>query len=181
MRSEKILSVTPRAFTRREKTSIRQDVKRFQKIGRDHGCTVLEDYAEFVAERLRYQDNGDLTTKSFELIRGLGAYFGDALLDHTPMVRIAGEMHVNIPQGRDTENLMDSHPGWLLGDQITTQSVIVPLIITDRVTTSMQWTESLDDIFDEIVDWNQGYLTRDDIRTPWVLGPDLEVPAFWAA
>lgn len=181
MQSQKTVSVIPRAFTRREKTCIRQDVKRFQKIGRDHGCAVLEDYAEFVVERLRYHDDGDLTSRSFELVRGFGAYFGDLLLSYSPMVRIAGELRMTNPNGRLTENLMDSHPGWLLADQMTTQSVVVPLIITDRVTSSSYWAESLDDIFDEIVDWNQGYLSQDDIRTPWILGPDLEVPDLWAA
>lgn len=181
MQLERIVSVTPRAFTRREKTCIRQDVKRFQKIGRDHGCTVLEDYAEFVAERLRYNDTGILTTRSVELIRGLSAYFGDLLLHYTTMVRIAGEPRITNYESRTTRNFIETFPGWLVADQITTQSVMVPMIVYDRVTTSTFWTESLDDIFDEIVDWNEGYLTRDDVHTPWILGPDLEMSDFWAA
>ena len=181
MQSERIVSVIPRAFTRREKTCIRQDVKRFQKIGRDHGCAVLEDYAEFVAERLRYHEAGELTTRSVELIRGLGAYFGDLLLHYTTMVRVAGELRMTSEEKRSIRNVMDTFPGWLVADQITTQSVMVPLIVHDRVTSSTYWTESLDDIFDEIVDWNEGYLTRDDVHTPWIFGPDLEMSDFWAA
>ena len=45
-----------REFTRREKTCIRQDVKRFEKIGRDHHCNSLEDYVDFVRERIRFTD-----------------------------------------------------------------------------------------------------------------------------
>lgn len=37
-----------RTFSRREKTCIRQDVKRFEKIRRGHGCEVLDDFVEFL-------------------------------------------------------------------------------------------------------------------------------------
>src|SRR5699024_8613217 len=114
MQLERIVSVTPRAFTRREKTSIRQDVKRFQKIGRDHGCAVLEDYAEFVAERLRYDDTGILTYRSVELIRGLSAHFGDLLLHYTSMVRIAGEPRITNCENRTLHNFVETFPGWLV-------------------------------------------------------------------
>lgn len=173
--------VAPRPFTRREKTIIRQDVKRFQKIGRDHGCTLLEDYAEFVSERLRRDDEGNLTAKSFELVRGLGAHFGDLLLDYTPMTRVTGDLDVTYLSATEAKNIVDKHPGWLMVDQWTTQSVLIPFVIADRLLVSNYWAASLDDIFDEIVDWNQGYLTKDDLRTAWALGPDLEDADFWAA
>ena len=89
-----VVQVTPRAFTRREKTIIRQDVKRFEKIGRDHRCVSLEDYANFVADRMKTDDHGGLTPKSFELFRGLVAYFGDQLLYETTLARLTGEVHI---------------------------------------------------------------------------------------
>ena len=181
MHNEYIFAISPRALTRREKTCIRQDVKRFEKIGRDHGCTSFEDYAEFVGERTRRDDEGFLPQKSFELFRGLGAYFGDQLLDETTMTRSTGDLRAHEPHDTLAQQIVANHPGWLLVDHLTDQSVIIPCIMTQRIFSANYWSASLDDIFDELVDWNQGYLTNDDVQTPWVSGPDLEEIDLWAA
>src|SRR5699024_11614235 len=94
---------TPRKFTRREKTIIRQDVKRFEKIGRDHGCTTLEEYAEYVTERTHRDADGYLTQKSFGLFRALGAYFGEQLLYNTTMTRATCNVQVRKADDRLTQ------------------------------------------------------------------------------
>ena len=181
MHSNLSFVMTPRAFTRREKTCIRQDVKRFQKISRDHGCATFEDYAEFVYERTRRDDEGHLTQKSFELFRGLGAFFGDQLLDETTMSRGTANVEKDESPEALAHLIVANYPGWLLLDHLTGQSVVIPFIMSQRIFTSNYWTASLDDIFDEIVDWNHGYLTVDEVQTPWIAGPDLEAVNLWAA
>lgn len=173
--------MTPRAFTRREKTCIRQDVKRFHKISRDHGCTTFEHYAEFVFERTRRDEEGHLTQKSFELFRGLGAFFGDQLLNETTMSRSTGVLEQEDQQETLMQQIVANFPGWLVVDHLTDQSVLIPCIMSQRILTSNYWSASLDDIFDEIVDWNHGYLTVDEVQTPWIAGPDLEAVDLWAA
>lgn len=172
---------TPRKFTRREKTIIRQDVKRFEKIGRDHGCTTLEEYAEYVAERTHRDADGYLTQKSFELFRALGAYFGEQLLYNTTMTRATCNVQVRKADDRLTQDMVASNPGWLLADMKVKQSVIVPYVMIERLFPVSPWTESLDDLLDQIIDWNHGYLLQEEINTAWVAGYDLEPVGFLAA
>ena len=163
-----------REFSRGEKTCIRQDVKRFEKIGRDHGCATLDNYADFVTERTRRDDEGFLTQKSFELFRGLGAYFGHQLLQNTTLSRIACDVQPKGSHGHLTAAIAEANPGWLVADIHLNQYVIVPYLIVECVFPTSPWLDSLDDIFDQIIDWNHGYLSLEDIATIWVFGHDRE-------
>lgn len=147
-----------RALTRREKTVIRQDVKRFEKIGRDHHCHTLEDFATFVRERLRIADTGQFTPKSLQLVGGLTAYFGDRLIRATDFIRIA-----TTPQAA---------PGWMLRDPSTFQTVFVLDLIIEHVIAMHPWEPTLDDIRDELVDWNAGYTETVELFTDHVWDPD---------
>lgn len=174
-----IVQVAPRAFTRREKTVIRQDVKRFEKIGRDHRCVSLEDYANFVVDRMKTDDNGALTPKSFELFRGLVAYFGDQLLYETTLARLAGEVHIE-GQG-PLDALGGSIPGWLLADRFEDLHVLVEPLIYDRIFGHQQWPVPLDDLRDQIIDWSHGYLFTAEVETFWVFGEDMAPEEFLTA
>lgn len=178
---DRTMTLKYRTFSRREKTCIRQDVKRFEKIGRDHGCTTFDEYVEFVAERTRRDDDGFLTQKSFELFRGLGAYFGDQLLDHTTMTRVACDIQGFHPEDNSIVVMAESNPGWLISDVVRDQNVIVPYLMTEQVFPITPWRDSLDDVFDQIIDWNQGYLFKEDLGTACVFGEDLEPFEFRAA
>lgn len=179
--SERDIALKFRTFSRHEKTCIRQDVKRFEKIGRDHGCGTLDEYVEYVAERTRRDDGGFLTQRSFELFRGLGAYFGDQLLRNTTMSRVACDVLSHHPKHHVTVIMAESNPGWLISDVLTNQNVIVPSLMTEHVFPLSPWINSLDEIFDQIIDWNQGYLGIDDLGTASVFGEDLEPLNFLAA
>lgn len=172
------IHVRPRSFTRREKTSIRQDVKRFEKIGRDHKCVTMADFANFVTDRLKYKD-GRITATSKSLIRGLTVYFGEQLLYNTTLARLA----VDITSGAQQliTDLRDENPGWLLADRFIGQTVLVWPIVFDYVTLAPQCATSLDDLLDQLIDWNHGYLFRDEIETPWAFGYDLEPEDYLAA
>jgi len=172
------IQVTPRPFTRREKTSIRQDVKRFEKIGRDHKCVTMEDFADFVTNRMKYKD-GKITVTSKSLIRGLTVYFGEQLLYNTTMARLA----IDVTGGTQhlISTLRSENPGWLLADRFVGQTVLVWPIVVDYVTQGHQCSTSLDDLLDQLIDWNHGYLFREEIETPWALGHDLEPENFLAA
>ena len=156
-----------REFTRREKTCIRQDVKRFEKIGRDHGCDSLEDYAEFVRERMRFTDEGDFTLKSLLLVRGLIAYFGDRLIRETMLERVA----ITVQQT----------PGALVRDPQTFQTVFVANLIFDYLMTDDLWAPTLDEIMDELVDWNYGYLDTEDVQTNHAWDPNTGLHDYLAA
>src|SRR5699024_10016778 len=116
------IQVTPRAFTRREKTIIRQDVKRFEKIGRDHKCVTMEDFADFVTNRMKYKD-GKITVTSKRLIRGLTVSFGEQLLHTTTMARLP----IDLTGGTQPRSspLRSATPGWLLADRFVSQTVLV--------------------------------------------------------
>lgn len=146
-----------REFTRREKTCIRQDVKRFEKIGRDHHCNSLEDYVDFVRERIRVTDEGGITTKSLLLIRGLIAYFGDRLIRQTTMERVA--------------TTLQHTPGSLVRDPQTFQTVFIANLIFDHLIADDLWAPSLDEIMDELIDWNDGYLDTEDVQTDHAWDP----------
>lgn len=156
-----------REFTRREKTCIRQDVKRFQKIGRDHRCDSLEDYAHFVRERIKITNEGEFTIKSLSLIRGLIAYFGDRLIRETNLERVA--------------TTLQRTPGWLLRDPKTFQAVFVSDLIIDFLITNKLWEPTLDEIMDELIDWNYGYLDTEDLHTVHVWDPDTGLQDYLAA
>jgi hypothetical protein len=177
---DEVVDLSFRGFSRREKTIIRQDVKRFEKIGRDHGCTLLDEFVEYVAERTKRDDEGYLTQKSFILFRGLGAYFGDQLIRHTMMGRFACDVRVH-GSNNDTMTVMaQANPGWLVSDVMLDQHVIVPYLMTEHVFPT-GWAPSLDDIFDQLIDWNQGYLIKEELDTTCVFGEDLEPVNFYAA
>lgn len=171
--------LNPRPFTRREKTSIRQDVKRFEKIGRDHGCVTLEDYADFVAERIKYDEQGRLIPKSFWLFRGLVSYFGHQLLNETTLARMTGE--IEDAQFGTSGLLSEEIPGWLLVDRFSGLSVFVAPLVYGRILGNEYWSESLDDLMDQIIDWNHGYLFRDEVDTPWIAGEAVEPDEYSAA
>lgn len=170
-----------RKFSRREKTSIRQDVKRFEKIGRDHGCCTLDDYVEFVALRTRRDDDGFLTQKSFELFRGLGSYFGDQLLHNTTMIRVGCDIQPDDPEDYLTPLMAKAHPGWLLSDLLMDQQVIVPYLMAEHVFPTTPWSASLDDVFDQLIDWNQGYLSIEEVETSSLWGDDIDPLDSYAA
>ena len=156
-----------REFTRREKTCIRQDVKRFEKIGRDHRCDSLEDYAYFVRERLRYTDQGEFTLKSLMLVRGLIAYVGDQLIRQTGLERVITTLQLA--------------PGWLLRDPGTYQTVFVGDVVINHLITDDMWAPTLDEIVDELIDWNYGYLDKEDLSTDHVWDPDSGLSDYLAA
>ena len=147
-----------REFTRREKACIRQDVKRFEKIGRDHRCDSLEDYVVFVRERMRFTDEGDFTVKSLLLVRGLIAYFGDRLIRETTLERVA--------------TTLQHTPGSLVRDPQTFQTVFVANLIFDYLMTDDLWAPSLDEIMDELVDWNDCHLATEDVQTAHAWDPN---------
>lgn len=181
MTSAPPLNLTPRAFSRSEKTILRQDVKRFQKIGRDHGVIAFDDYAYFVIDRIKHEDSGKLTQKSFTLLRGLMSYFGEELLYETTLARLATDLTVAGDDPLLWERYWSDTPGRLLVDRFAGQTVMVANIIHDRVFATDQRPMPLDEIFDQIIDWNQGYLIRDEVETPWVLGNDIEPEDYLAA
>lgn len=156
-----------REFTRREKTCIRQDVKRFEKIGRDHRCDSLEDYAHFVRERMKYSDTGEFTIKSLTLVRGLIAYVGDQLKRETNLERVM--------------TTLELAPGWLLRDPDTFQTVFVGDVVIEYLITNDFWAPTLDEIIDELIDWNYGYLETEDLHTRHVWDPDTGLGAYLAA
>lgn len=156
-----------REFTRREKTCIRQDVKRFEKIGRDHHCQSLDDYANFVRERMKRTVDGEFTLKSVMLIRGFIAYFGDRLMRETNLARVA--------------TTLELAPGWLLRDAETFQTVFVGDVIVDCLLTDDLWAPTLDEIMDELIDWNYGYLDTEDVPTPHVWDPNTGLQNYLAA
>lgn len=156
-----------REFTRREKTCIRQDVKRFEKIGRDHRCDSLDDYADFVRERLRFTDEGYFTTKSVSLVRGLIAYVGDQLIRATNLERVMTTLQLA--------------PGWLLRDPGTYQTVFVGDLVIGYLLTHDLWGPTLDDIMDELVEWNDGYLDKEDLYTRHVWDPEIGLGDYLAA
>lgn len=165
------IQVAPRAFTRREKTIIRQDVKRFEKIGRDHHCVDLEDYANFVADRMKTDEQGAITPKSFELFRGLVAYFGDQLLYETTLARLTGDVCIEGQEPIDA--LGDTIPGWLLADRFEDLHVLVGPLIYDRIFGRQQYPVPLDELRDQIIDWSHGYLFTAEVETFWVFGEDI--------
>lgn len=175
------ISFHPREFTRREKTCIRQDVKRFEKIGRDHHCDTFEDYVDFVRNRLKFDEDEQLTLKSYELFRGLTAYFGDQLLRNTAFQRVAGEAWIRARDNTETQLGGNALPGWLLFDAGTGQLIYVSWIVLEQVLVAPYRSASLDDIFDEIIDWNHGYLLREDLHTSGVGGPDVGLEDYLAA
>lgn len=181
MSAQPVLELTPRVFTRREKTTIRQDVKRFEKIGRDHGVITFDDYAFFVADRVKFDDGDKLTEKSFTLMRGLIAYFGEELLYETTLARLATDLSTHNQYQAVSESTWNALPGRLLVDRFAGQTVLVTNIIYDRVFPADRWPVSLDEIFDQIIDWNQGYLIRDEVDTKWVIGNDIEPEDYLAA
>src|SRR5699024_719574 len=170
-----------RNFTRREKTSIRQDVKRFEKIGRDHGCDSFDDYAEYVRERTKRDDEGFLLQKSFELFRGFGAYFGDQLIRATSMTRTACNMTLDGLGSEVFAEMVEHNPGWMVADMRLPQMVVVPYLISEQLFVDDPWPTALDDIFDQIIDWNLGYLDQLEIDSAWVIGVDLEPVRYSAA
>lgn len=172
--------VTLRPFTRREKTSIRQDAKRFHKIGRDHGCVTLDDYAEFVSQRLRHDAEGFLTQKSTDYLRGLGVYFGEQLMNESSLVRVAAELTGKLASPTAKE-IIEGQPGWFMIDVLQDQCVLIPVAINEHVLGGPQWRNSLDDFLDQIVDWNLGYVSRDDLVTNALVGSDVEPDAYLAA
>lgn len=181
MSVEKTIQVVPRVFTRREKTLNRQDVKRFEKIGRDHGCLAMEDYANFVIDRIKFDDDGRLTIKSFELLRGLVAFFGNELVWQSTLARLAVDMKSQHPDDEVLEHWTTFMPGWLLVDGFADQHVFVANIIYDRIIRADSWLVPLDDILDQIIDWNHGYLIRDEVDTRWIAGYDIEPEDYLAA
>lgn len=181
MTTAKPLNLTPRAYSRREKTILRQDVKRFQKIGRDHGVMAFDDYAYFVIDRVKRDESGQLTQKSFTLLRGLISYFGEELLYETTLARLATDLTVTGDDPLLWERQWGDTPGRLLVDRFAGQTVMVADIIHSRVFANDQWPIALDEIFDQIIDWNQGYLIRDEVETPWVIGNDIEPEDYLAA
>lgn len=181
MTTAKPVEITPRAFTRREKTSIRQDVKRFEKIGRDHGCVTMEDYARFVSDRLKPNDQGGISPSSWGLIRGLAVYFGEQLLYNTTLARMAADFADEDPGVQLAIDWHEGNPGGLLVDRFAGQHVFVPSIILERLDESHRWPVSLDEILDQIIDWNHGYLFREEVETRFVIGEDIEPDASMAA
>lgn len=166
------IRMTPRAFTRREKTIIRQDVKRFEKIGRDHNCVELEDYANFVADRFKKDDQGLMTPKTFQLFRGLVAYFGEQLLYETTLARLTGEVEF---EGQGFLDSVDATvPGWLLVDRFSSLDVFVAPLIYDRIAENQRLPVPLDVLMDQIIDWNHGYLFNDEVETSWIFGENVE-------
>lgn len=174
MSTETILYTTPRPFTRREKTLLRQDVKRFEKIGRDHGCVTMEDFANFVTDRLKYDEAGNLTEYSRKLFRGLVTYFGEQLQYNTTLARMANDVEIEKPCSTLGWAIFQDVPGWLLVDRFWNQSVVVVMIVAERIFRPNPWPTSLDDILDQIIDWNQGYIFIDEIETAWISGDDME-------
>lgn len=182
MTAAQLLNLTPRAFNRREKTILRQDVKRFQKIGRDHGVSTFEDYAYFVIDRIKRDESGKLTDKSFALFRGLTGYFGEELMNETTLARLATDLTVTEdPDAEAVEQYWSAVPGRLLVDRFAGQTVMIADIIYTRVFVADRFPMPLDEIFDQIIDWNQGYLIRDEVETPWVIGNDIEPEDYLAA
>ncbi len=175
------LALMVRDFSRREKTSIRQDVKRFEKIGRDHGCRTLDDYVEFVTERTRRDEEGNFTQRSFELFRGLGAYFGQRLMDETTLSRLAADVSPGAQHEDLTQQMVEANPGWLLADFFQDQFVTVPFLLTDHIFANSWGQASLDDLFDELIDWNHGYLSKDDVEAAGLFGSDVVPDLFLAA
>lgn len=156
-----------REFTRREKTQLRQRVKRFEKIGRDHHCAVLEDYVNFVRDRFRVTDQKLPTDKSAELVLGLIAYVGDRLIRATDLERIAVSDRVL--------------PGGLIRDPNTFQTVFVDSLVLEQIVGFNRWVPSLDEIFDQLVDWNLGYLCKEDLQTTQVWDPEIGLQNYLAA
>ncbi|GAA2044072.1 hypothetical protein GCM10009720_26200 [Yaniella flava] len=181
MTMEKPVELVPRAFTRREKTSIRQDVKRFEKIGRDHGCVSMEDFAHFVSDRVKSNSAGGLTSSSKELIRGLAVYFGEQLLYNTTLARLAVDFVDDDSTLRSAIAWHEENPGGVLVDRFAGQSVFAPSIILERLDESHRWPVSLDEILDQIIDWNHGYLFREEVETLFITGEDIEPDASMAA
>lgn len=175
------LQLTPRVFTRREKTILRQDVKRFEKIGRDHGVTTFDDYAHFVIDRIKYDDDDKLTEKSFNLVRGLTAYYGEQLLYDTTLARLATDIAGDVLEHERFATWWKATPGLLLVDRFAGQSVMVASIIWDRIFPSDRWPMGLDELFDQIIDWNHGYLIQDEVDTQWVTGNDMKPEDYLAA
>lgn len=175
------LNLTPRAFTRREKTILRQDVKRFQKIGRDHGVITFEDYAYFVTDRMKRDGFGQLTENSLALLRGFISYFGEELMHETTLARLATDLTVTQSAAQEVQQHWNSVPGRLLVNRFVGQQVLVAGVIQDRVFGTAPWPMPLDEIFDQIVDWNQGYLIKDEVETRWVIGNDIEPEDYLAA
>lgn len=174
------LQLTMRPFTRREKTSIRQDSKRFHKIGRDHGCVTLDDYADFVSQRLRRDADGFLTQKSRDYLRGLGVYFGEQLMNESSLMRVAAGFTGQMADPVATA-ITEAQPGWFMADMLQNQFVMIPVAINEHVLGGSSWRDSLDDLLDQIVDWNLGYLSRDDLTTNAIVGSDIEPDLYLAA
>src|SRR5690625_7602562 len=86
------------------------------------------------------------------------------------MTRATCNVQVRKADDRLTQDMVASNPGWLLADMKVKQSVIVPYMMIERLFPVSPWTESLDDLMDQIIDWNHGYLLQEEINSECVAG-----------
>src|SRR5699024_9133066 len=147
----------------------------------DHGVTTFDDYAHFVIDRIKYDDDDKLTEKSFNLVRGLTAYYGDQMLYDTTLARLATDIAGVVLEHESFATWWKATPGLLLVDRFAGQSVMVASIIWDRIFPSDRWPMRLYVLFYQIIDWNHGYLLQYKVDTKLVTDNDIESEDYLAA
>lgn len=97
------------------------------------------------------------------------------------MSRIPSDVRRVNPADEVTSVMAQTNPGWLMANLWMDQLIIVPYLMTEHVFAPTPWCNSLDEVFDQIIDWNHGYLSIDDIESPSIQGTDIDPLTFYAA
>lgn len=57
----------------------------------------------------------------------------------------------------------------------------MPYLMAERVFPTTPWSASLDDVFDQLIDWNQGFLSIEEVETSSLWGDDIDPLDSYAA
>ena len=71
-------------------------------------------------------------------------------------------------------------PGSLVRDP-DFQTVFIANLIFDHLIADDLWAPSLDEIMDELIDWNDGYLDTEDVQTDYAWDPNTGLREYLVA